>query len=298
MKKFYIILILISLLGCSSEPDSSKLLSTVKETPKAIPIDFKKELIPKDKLIHKGIFSPDFQEYYYTLSDKGYHQFDVYVIKNQDGKWSAPQKAFFNSDHNEHGMSFSPDGKSIYFSSTRPTNVEGIPITWHIWKSSKVNEKWTEPMFVDIPNLRDKLVSHPSLANSGTMYFHASNLDYTEMDIYYSKWVNGKFEDAIKTPIEGYTKVGKCTPFISPNEDYLLFASIENHLNLMVSYHDGKGGWEKTKMLNKQINNLGQGNPYVTPDNKFLFFTVGNHSGKNWRVKWVNIEDELKLKHD
>ncbi|WP_262496961.1 hypothetical protein [Formosa algae] len=39
---------------------------------------------------------------------------------------------------------------------------------------------------------------------------------------------------------------------------------------------------------------MGQGNPYITPDDKFLFYTTGGHLEKDWKVKWVNIESELK----
>ncbi|NER18927.1 TolB-like translocation protein [Spongiivirga citrea] len=258
------------------------------------PIDFKESLTPKDKLIHKGIFSPDLEAYYYTLSDTKFEQFDIYTIKKLNGSWTKPQKAFFNSQYNEHGMSFSPDGNSIYFSSTRPTNIEGITETWHIWKSNKVNGEWKEPTFVDIPNLRKKLVSHPTITNSGTLYFHMSNLDYSEMDIYHSKQVNGMFQDAEKSSIWMNSQTGKCTPYVSPQEDYLIFASIGKQLDLMVSYNDGNGGWINTKKLNNKINNTGQGNPYVTNDNKFLFYTTGEYSKDNWSVKWVDIESELK----
>ena len=41
--------------------------------------------------------------------------------------------------------------------------------------------------------------------------------------------------------------------------------------------------WINTKILNKDINNNGQGNPYVTPDNKFLFYTTGEHLKTNWK---------------
>ena len=58
------------------------------------PIEFRESYIPDDKLIHKGIFSPDLEEYLYTISDKGFEQFDVYVIKKQNGEWSKPEKAF------------------------------------------------------------------------------------------------------------------------------------------------------------------------------------------------------------
>lgn len=295
MKKFLIIILLTSVfLSCKNEMENSKMKFLVNKIPNNNPIDFKQDLVPNNKLIHKGVFTPNIEEYYYTISDKNFEQFDVYVIKKNNGKWSEPNKAFFNSNYSDHGMSFSPDGNSLYFSSTRPTNITGIASTWHIWKSEKVNGKWSNPEFVDIPNFRDKLVSHPTVTNSGTIYFHMSNLDYSEMDIYYSKQINGKFENAEKATISMNLKTAKCTPYVSPKEDYLLFASIKNQLDLMICFSDGNGGWKNTRKLNCEINNNGQGNPYITPDNKFLFFTTGKHHEKNWSVKWVNIESELK----
>ncbi len=293
MKQILIVaLISIVLLSCKNNKDTY----LVDKLPNTNPIEFKKELVPPNKLIHKGIFSPNLEEYYYTISDKNFEHFDVYSVKKVNGKWSESNMAFFNSQYNEHGMCFSSDGKSLYFSSTRPVSIKGLSPTWHIWKSEKVNGIWTEPKFVDIPNFRNKLVSHPSITDSGTMYFHMSNLDYSEMDIYYSKQVDGKFENAEKVIISTNLKTAKCTPYISPKEDYLLFASIGNQLDLMISFSDGNGEWGNPRKLNDEINNKGQGNPYVTPDNKFLFFTTGEHSEKNWSVKWVNIEYELENK--
>ncbi|MDW7693385.1 hypothetical protein R9C00_01400 [Flammeovirgaceae bacterium SG7u.111] len=295
MNKLKIILLFtIVFLSCKSEIESTKMQFLTEVVPDNTPIEFKQDLIPQNKLIHKGIFSPDLQEYYYTISDKNFELFEVFVIEKNKEKWSTPKKAFFDSKHNEHGMSFSANGNTLYFSSTRPVNIDGVVQTWHIWKSEKINGKWTEPIFVDIPNLRDKLVSHPTITNSGTLYFHTSNLDYSEMDIYHSKKVNGKFENAEKTTISMNSKSGKCTPHVSPKGDYLIFASIGNELDLMISYNDGKGGWINTKKLNDKINNMGQGNPYITPNDKFLFYTTGGHLENDWKVKWVNIESEIK----
>lgn len=294
MKKLLTILLLTTVfMSCENKIENNKVKFLVNEVPNDIPIDFKQQLIPDNQLIHKGIFSPNLDAYYYTISDKNFEQFNVYVIKKDNGKWSEPKNAFFNSTYNEHGMSFSPDGNSVYFSSTRPVPISGIPQTWHIWKSTKVNGKWSAPIFVDIPNLRDKLVSHPTITNAGTLYFHMSNLDYSEMDIYYSILINGKYGNAEKTLISGSSKAGNCTPYVSPEEDYLIFAAIGNQLELMISFSDENGGWNDTKKLNANINTNGQGNPYVTPDNQFLFFTTGNSETK-WSVKWVAIEAELK----
>ncbi|MEM9934162.1 MAG: hypothetical protein AAF824_11135 [Bacteroidota bacterium] len=287
------LLLTTSFLSCQPQADFPDWKLLTEDVPAGIPMEFKADLIPSDKLIHRGIVSPDLSAYYYTLSDTNFEQFDVYVIEQESGNWSEPKPAFFNSRYNEHGMSFSPDGNSIYFSSTRPVTLEGVLPTWHIWKADKVDGEWTEPIYVDIPNLRDKLASHPILTNSGILYFHASNLDYSEMDIYQAKLVGSTCGNAEKVPISLSPNMGTCTPYVSPNEDFILFAAIGDQLDLYVSFNDGQGNWTKTKSLGDTINSLGQGNPYVTADRKFLFFTTGDHKRKGWKVKWANIETGL-----
>lgn len=283
-----------SVFACKNEVEQFKKQYLASEIPNDIPLEFKAVTIPDDQRIHKGVFSPDLSEYYYTISDKNFENFDVYVIEKKQKQWSEPKKAFFNSKYDDHGMSFSPDGKTLYFSSTRPVNKKGVNLTWHLWKSNKFNSVWTEPVFVDIPNLRDKLVSHPTVTSSGTLYFHSSNPDYSEMDLYHSKLVNGKFEDAEKIQIPSLTNIEKCTPYISPDEDFLIFATVGNQLDLYISFNEGQGIWTKTRILNNKINNSGQGNPFVTPDQKFLFFTAEDPQRAKWNVKWVRMVPKLK----
>lgn len=292
MKNTLLILSMIFIsIGCKTENKKIELDFLTEKIPQQTPIEFKEPLIPDNKIIHKGIFSPDLNEFYYTISDQNFQNFDVFRIEKNNGTWTDTEHAFFNSEHDEHGMSFSPDGNTIFFSSTRPVNIDGIASTWHIWKCDKVDGVWREPIFVDIPNLRNKLVSHPTITNSGTLYFHSSNLDYTQMSIYKSKELNNHYSDAQKISMN--LENDSCTPFISPNEDYLIFASIGNQLDLMISYNNGDGHWSNPKKFNDKINYAGQGNPYVTPDNKFLFYTSSNDDKMDWSVKWVNIESEI-----
>lgn len=258
------------------------------------PEDFKAHLIPDGKIIHRGIFSPDLKTYYYTISNKDFTAFEVFWIKKEEDNWTEPARAFFNSEYDEHGMSFSPDGNTLYFSSTRPVGIEGVVSTWHLWKAEKLGDNWGVPTFVDISNLRDKLVSHPTITQSGVLYFHSSNLDYSEMHIYESKQINGEFQEAKKLTFSNEVDIGRCTPYVSPKGDYLIFASVGSQLDLMISFNDGNGNWINTRKLSPKINKLGQGNPYVTPDGKYLFYTTGDLTDKDWRVKWVDIRQELK----
>lgn len=294
MRYFVIVIsLLLGLTNCQTQMKTNQELFLVEEIPNQTPITFKPSLTPADKIIHRGVFSPDFQAYYYTISDKKFEKFDVLVIKKENGVWSTPSKVFFNSEYSEHGMSFSSDGNTLYFNSTRPTNVEGVASTWHIWKSEKVNGKWSTPTFVDIPNCREKLVSHPSVAKSGNLYFHVSNPDYSNMEVCMAKLTNGVYGNAKSLNLDAGKGSGSCTPYISPKEDYLIFAQINDGLSLWIALKDSKGNWTETRAFNEKINQQNQGNPSITPDGNFLFFATGDHQGNNWKVKWVNIATEL-----
>lgn len=281
-----------SILFSCKHQKSPKELFLRNRIPTYTPISFHLDTIPKNKIIHKAILSPDYESYYFVLSNPDFTNFDIYVSQKEDNVWGSPQKAFFNTTYDEHGISFSSDGNTIYFSFTRPVEQAGISDTWHLWKSEKVNKKWETPTFIDIPNLKDKLVSHPSITNDGTLYFHSSNPDYSEMYLYHAKLEeNGQLQDAQKINFPNKDTLNKCTPFIAPNGKYLIYATVGNQLNLWISFQQEGNQWSTPQEFNELINKNGQGNPFVTTDHKYLFFTVEKNGV--WEVKWVNIEDQL-----
>jgi len=298
--KYIFLLAAIVLISCNEKNESNEVVNNdgpielneylTETAPDSIPLPYKTGLISGGMLVHRGIFSPDLNEYYFTISDKQFQHFNVKVVHKENSKWSIPKDAFFNTNFNEHGVSFSPDGKYIYYSSTRPVNIQGVQETWHLWRLEKINAQWMEPKFVDIPNLRDKLVSHPSITNDGTIYFHAGSTDYSQLHIYYSKEDNGKFTDAIKLPSEINFRNKQNCPYIAPDESYLLFESTPN---LYLCYYDNAGNWSAAKKLNERINTRGKGNPYITPDQKYLFYAAGLMPNPNdtWAVYWVSTEN-------
>ncbi len=291
---FIIILALCITTSCDRKNKKSNPLEFLflDSIPKDSPIAFMPELTAKnDLLIHRGVFSNDYSSYYYTVSDRGFKKFDVKVTTHIKGTWSTPENAFFNSEFSDHGMSFSPDGNTLYFSSTRPLPSDTIADTWHLWKSEKVKGQWDIPEYVDIPNLRDKLISHPSISKDGTLYFHASNKDYSNMSIYYAQEKNGQFQNANKVSLTPKNPNGYCTPYISPNNDYLIYAVIGHPLQLHISYKNEANEWSFAKELPQRINKKGQGNPYITADGKFLFYARENdNQSKGWNIYWTTTE--------
>jgi hypothetical protein len=260
-----------------------------------VPILFKPELVPDKLLAHAGVFTPDMNEYYYTLSNASFSQFTVMYISKLGDRWSAPQEAFFNSSYLEHGVHFTEDGLWVYFSSTRPIGKEGRSSTWHIWRSKKVNNCWSEPEWVNIPGMDGNLTSHPSLTRAGHMYFHKANPNYTNFALYITKSEGGVFQEAKKVIFPDGENENTMTPFVSQDESYILYTKIVNgHEEIYISYRED-GAWLAPQRLNNPINTNSLGNPYITPDERYMFYASGqvpsNASPSDWVIKWVSTQN-------
>jgi len=258
------------------------------------PVLFKPELIPEKQLAHAGVFTPDMTEYYYTLSNANFSQFTVMYVRKSAGQWSAPKEAFFNSAYLEHGVHFTADGQWLYFSSTRPITQEGTSSNWHIWRSKKVQGGWSEAEWVNIPGMLGKSSSHPSLTRTGSMYFHSYNPDFSDMALFVTEPLEGVFQKAKKVALPAGENHNTLTPFIAPDESYLLFEKkFDNYLEIYISYRDN-GNWQRSKRLPDNINTKNLGNPFITPNGEYLFYASGqwlsNKSPREWLIKWVNTK--------
>jgi len=259
------------------------------------PVTFKPELTPDKQLAHAGVFTPNMNEYYYTVSNASFSQFTVMYIRKSGDQWTAPKEAFFNSSYLEHGVHFTEDGQWVYFSSTRPIEKGGNSSNWHIWRSKKMQNGWSEAEWINIPGMNGKSTSHPSLTRSGRMYFHSYNSDFSDMALFTSKPIDGVFQQAKKIFLPEGENNNTLTPFVAPDESYLLFEKkFDDFLEIYISYNDN-GDWQLAKRLSDNVNTKSLGNPYVTPDGRYLFYASGkwlhNSSANNWVIKWISTKN-------
>ena len=77
--------------------------------------------------------------------------------------------------------------------------------------------------------------------------------------------------------------------FISGDESYIIITSG----GLKISFNKKDGTWTNPKSLGPNINSfLGEWGPYVTKDNKYLFFTAGTKKDySDTYVRWVRIDN-------
>ncbi|MDW3208414.1 MAG: hypothetical protein R8N23_01005 [Reichenbachiella sp.] len=266
------------------------------------PEGFLAEHIPKNQLAHGGVLSPNGKQFYVTLSDTLFQNFEVMVSQKKNDQWQPLEPAFFNSEFDEHGVSFSPNENQLYFSSTRPTGIDSIPQTWHIWRSTKSTDGWGKPEFINIPSMSQNLVSHPSLTQSGRMYFHAGEVDYSNLTIYYSDQVDGQFSIPKQVSFEGGLNGPTITPYVGATESYLLFGHVQDGQEAMYYSQNRNGNWQKPIRLPDVVNTNNKANPHVSADSDHLYYASGEFTEtgvpRRWiikRIKWKGLSDCLRL---
>jgi hypothetical protein len=243
------------------------------------------------------VFSPDGKEACWTEMypprEKGYATGGVVRMKMINGKWTYPE-IFLVMDSEPF---FSPDGKRLYFISTKPLPGESEGGKQNIWYMEKTGSHWSEPKPVDDAINSMKLHWHFSLDKRGNLYFAGQGC------ILYAKNDEGKFKKPVDISVlyKNSTLKGSC-PFISPDGDYMLFSARKEEggrdIDLFVSFRKKDGSWTNRIHLGENINaSFHDMGPVVTSDGKYLFFiSMGKDRPRG--IYWVDakIIEELKPK--
>jgi hypothetical protein len=91
--------------------------------------------------------------------------------------------------------------------------------------------------------------------------------------------------------------------FIARDESYIIVCRTYSGSasDLYISYKNNNGNWANPKIMGSPIstpNPNWEYGPYVTKDNKYLFFTRGGNEMSSYNIYWVNIDKMIdSLKH-
>jgi Periplasmic component of the Tol biopolymer transport system len=229
---------------------------------------------------HRMAISPDGREIFYSVANADDSIVQIMSTKNINGSWTIPEVASFSNIGMNLHPAFSPDGKRIYFASTRLAESDGkLKKDTDIWFVERRGEDWSDP--IHLPNTINTInnESSPSLMADGTLYFEKIiEKEKCEFDIYYSSFENNSFQEAIKllSPVNtDYIDLG---PFISPDGSYLLFYSYrpgtQGGADLYIAFKNDDGTWKYPVNLGEKINSsFIDWAPIITPDGKYLVFS-------------------------
>lgn len=250
---------------------------------------FAPDLLVKDGgiALDRVTFSEDGKEFYYCYAQRW---FDAkgssikYFVYDSLG-WAGPKIL-----HKEYyGPTFSPDGKTLFFISKEKGTV---------FQSRRMISGWTEP---EVFLKRNYGVYDFMLTRSGTMYA-ASNIN-SGIDNFQSYDIC-VLPDSQKDTIARTLGKPLNTPgfdgdfFISADESFMIISANETknfESELHISYRRKDKTWTSPVSLGTLINDglAHRWGQYVTPDNKYLFYTKGT-SEKDCHIYWVRFDKLLQ----
>lgn len=175
----------------------------------------------------------------------------------------------------------SPDNKNLYFVADYP------PDYWNAKRTE--NGDWSEPVKMDSLST-DEADWYMSASKNNTLYF-------TNGRIFKSTEVDGRYNT--RTMVEGeFNQLDAGDPCISPNEDYMVFASTREggygKADIYVCFKNENDQWSAAYNLGEEINTENwDGAPFISPDEKFIFFSRRDSSGVNASfsdIYWVSME--------
>jgi hypothetical protein len=246
-----------------------------EKTPDSIPLIFGKGIVSVSGRFDMGFsISPNGKSMAFGVAHETEPEKTcIYLLKYLNEQWTEPSNSFLADNMNTFFPMFAPSGKEIYFAKSIDNSETDL------WVATLTNEGAIAPRPLDtIINSKSREAGH-GVSRNGTFYFTSNRNDQNQCcgDIYFTRFDSGVYNKVKKSEVLS-SGADEESLFLSPNEDYIILQAWKNEFeskhDLFISYLTKKGAWTSPKRLNSNINGKEiEQRPFVSPDNKFLFFS-------------------------
>ncbi len=195
------------------------------------------------------------------------------------------------------------NGQEVYYTWWLPLDKNGRISDINIWKVKFTEDRWGEPHKLRYRINTNHFDAWPSIAKNGVLYFHSNREDsFGRSDIYKSVLVDGKYSTVENLGTKINTPGLEHDPCIALDGSFLIYSSdregSQGKDDLYVTFQTENGEWSDPINLGASVNSEASENrPYLTPDEKYLFFTSTRNA--NLDIFWVDVKiiEELISHH-
>jgi len=244
--------------------------------------------------------SSDGKEIFFCVNTSGYNHACILTSRFKDGAWTVPEVVSFSGspDYVDLEPALSPDGKSLFFYSTREAHP-GAKDSQDLWVVNRKGDQWGEPENLGSPVNSSQSEFFPSVTNDGTIYFCRADSTTRRHNIFRSRMVEGKYQEPELLPAEVNSGMSQFNAWISQDESRLIVPVAGNPNNLGgVDYwlceRTASDTWNKPLNLGPVVNDgSGQSwSPFVSPDGQHFYFMSSRTVGPpmSWPLKWSELQ--------
>lgn len=259
---------------CSqSQPAAQPYLG--QPAPGTTPRIFAPGVISKGNIHSRLVITADGREMFWNTVDMKTFSAQILSVRDLGGTWSDPQPPPFARDARTQSPMLSPDAARLYFE-VDPGNG---------WKTRYVEKSatgWSAP--------RDDgflLNCTSSFTRSGRVYYSSRMTTKTwSSGIFMARYSSAGYSDG--SPLSEVINVPTgidYTPFVSPDESFLLFSSNrpvtgdKEDMHIYVSFRAANGTWSTPR----RVSDIQGRFPSISPDGKYLFFC-----GDDGNIYWAD----------
>jgi len=230
------------------------------------------------------LLSADGNSIYFSSEDNTDSTLSTHIVRQEAGVWSAPQEVSFTADNsNSVEVYLNADNTVLYY--TQRTGDNSKNYEYRFWKTEKDSVgNWGEPVEVDamLNSQMDK--RRINVVKNHNIYFSAGG------DLYYSTYqpADGTYTSPQQFEYPVNTDSWEGDLYVQPQENYLLFSSSREdgqNKDIYISYKFKSNRWTNPKKLGSSVNTTDdEFSPYMSPDEKYLFFsrTIGEETNIYW----------------
>lgn len=249
-------------------------------TPKAFPLFVNQGFFAAERIA----ISNDGKDIYYS-EIKGYYPIRGENIKRYtfgNGKWNGPFNLF-----DGYAPALSVTGDTLYF------QRNDLEIKSAVYMSVKEGSVWSDPK--RILNKLNK-AHYYQVTKKGNHYISSLSENGYGLNDWCNVLISGTDTTASSLGRPLNTGGENLDFFVSRDESFMI---VTNRPQLAISFRKNDGNWTNPQNFGININfGLGSWGPWVTPDNKYLFYSTGTKPDySDVAVYWVLIDcviDSLK----
>lgn len=266
------IVLLVIIFGCQPTP-LEQYFSSISKTP----IKFEKGNVSTSEIEYNSSFSPVGASFYFSMAAKDFSSRSIMVSEFSNDRFMTPKRVSIGGQfYDASDVQITKDGQTLYFKMRGNISTDSSRRDGNIWRSQLLNGSWGEPQLLPEEINSYQSEYYPIMTDSGNLYF-SRDLESTSYDIFVSKFVDGKYQEAVSLGGSINTELLESDAYVSPDETFMIFVRMYSDEGLGVSdlyitFND-QGVWSRPKNM-RSLNSKGvDGSPFVTPDGKYFFFT-------------------------
>jgi hypothetical protein len=213
----------------------------------------------------------------------------IFYFKYYENKWQGPAELF----NGYMAPALSPNDSVLYIQSS--INY----YTACAYYSVRTGTGWSAPSKLFYFSQQSHYTQKTLLNN----YYTSTNFQNPTYRDIGKVIISGTDTSVSNIGLPVNTNIDESDFFIARDESYIIHARHTSSVagDLFISYKKSSGGWTNSKSLGSHINlpnPTWEYGPFVTQNNKYLFFTRGGNAWASYNTYWVKIDNIIdSLRH-